>query len=72
VYFTNKEVWTNTLELPAGDYYIVLRATYGTGWTTDNDVNAGNTPRLMIYSNDCHQFVGSYTFGMKHTHVFGV
>jgi hypothetical protein len=56
-------VWTHTLSLPAGDYYVVLRGTSGAGWTTDGDDAVGNVPRLVVYSDDCNAYVGRYTFG---------
>jgi hypothetical protein len=67
LYFTDSSVWNTTLELPPGDYYIVLRDLHsrggGGGWTESDDVEAGNTPQLVVYSKNCHQYVGSYTFG---------
>jgi hypothetical protein len=51
------------LQLAAGTYYVVLRDMGGDGWTTDEDEAANKSPQLIIYSNECNQYVGSYTFG---------
>jgi hypothetical protein len=67
----DSSVWSGTLELPHGDYYIVLRDLGGDGWTVDEDVDVSNTPRLILYSEDCNQYVGSYTFGEPPAPILG-